>query len=306
MRREAWARCVCSLVLGSVGVSTCGSSNAGGHGGDSGTGGAAGAGGTTGGGGAKTSEGCTWEMIESHWDEQCNGTKTVCKAWTYDERGFQDEAYSDPRCDGSRKTNCEVPALDADGKVLSTRIERGCDGVATGCVEFTYAADGEVTEATDDECDGQGLKCRRYEYDAAGNELRWESDRDCDGPESCRSATYDTQGRSLEQNYDNDCDGAPDTCTHYEYSPDLLKATVGSDDGCDGTPEQCWEHHFDKEGHLLEEFQLDHCGGSTMMGTCAKHLWDAHGNPTGIEVDNDCDGVPNECRYQTYACVPEK
>lgn len=244
-------------------------------------------------------------MVESHWDEACNGKKTVCKRWTYDERGFEVEGYEEPQCDGTRRVNCEIPTLDSYGKVLSTTLERNCDGVTYGCVEYMYAADGEITEVTDVKCDGQSVTCRRYTYDDGGRQLRWESDVGCDGPETCRASTYDGAGRLLRQSVDLDCDGTEDICEDYEYAPDHLQASASSDDGCDGTPEQCWEHHFDKEGHLVEEFRLDHCGGSAMMGDCAKHLWDAHGNPTGIEVDNDCDGVPNECRYQTYACVPE-
>lgn len=92
-------------------------------------------------------------------------------------------------------------------------------------------------------------------------------------------------------------------CTRFHYDADLSKARVESDDDCDGVPDDCYEHTFDAQGRITREVRFVSCSDDTVQ-SCTESLYDEHGNYAGTEFDANCDGMPDNCRYSTWACMP--
>ena len=248
--------------------------------------------------GGSGSSDCEWRIVETRTEIGCGTPNPQCTIKAFDERGFEIGSHIDRGCDGTKEFNCETHTLDAMGRKVLTRREDDCDGVVNDCIEYTYAANGEVSEREDD-CAGGPPTCRKYLNDADGRELSWESDDGCDGPESCRTHSYDEKGRPLMSQH-GDC-GAPNTCLSYEYDADGTKSRVESDDGCDGVPEECSENTYDADGKIIHHDGFADCSSDTAT-SCTDHPVDEHGNVVGIEFDANCDGTPDNCAYHKYEC----
>jgi hypothetical protein len=285
-------------MQGIVGGSGSGAGGVAGNAQPAGAGGGGGSGGTVEPDAGEADGSCVWRDTERRSDPSCNGTFEFCTAKQYDDRGFEVGGHIDDNCDGIADRYCETHTVDEEGRRLTTMISTFCDDVTNDCVELTYDGN-EVTEISDVDCDGQDVYCTKSVLDDEGRELSTTTDYECNGPESCRTSSYDELGRPVLSEYDDGCDGSPNTCLSYEYDGETGRGEL--DEGCDGAPESCSEQVLAADGQWLDDVNYEGCGDT--ITSCTHGVFDEHRNRVGVEHDETCDGMPDECAYWDYECL---